>query len=102
MKKYKKYYIGLLPDSNKIKGKNPNQRIQNYAKNLGDKKDKRDFLILQKFIDKKLFDAAKIMFWDLDTAVRDTFYNVYTNNEKNKLAKVQLMSIFEIEKKEII
>lgn len=100
-KKSKKVYsIGLAPNNGPFVGATAEKRIKNYAVGLQTEKDADaySFLNLLRFIESDTSEEAKNKFWDMDTSVRDTFYNVYTNNDKDKNARSKLLKICEIQR----
>lgn len=95
-----KYYysIGLSPNHGPFKGKTAEERIKFYIAGLlkENDKDAYPFSKLKNFIEKNMIIETKAAFWDMDTSVRDTFYNVYTNDEKDIQAKNKLAKMCEI------
>ncbi len=87
--------IGLLPETGPFKGATPRERVLNYARGL--KLEGSNFKLLQKLLDGKIYDEALELFWDMDTAVRDTFINAYTNNQRSERAIKELEEILEIQ-----
>lgn len=95
--------IGLRPaDTTGIKGRTAENRIINLCRALKagndtDRKDARDIKNVLDFLMEGEGTKAQIAYRDLDTAVRDTFVQAYTNEYTNRRAVAHLEKTLQIE-----
>lgn len=100
MKKKRRYYwIGLYPDEGPFRGNTPEKRIREYALGLMKEKsqDGKSFLQLQKFINMNSVEMARNLYCDMDTSVRDTFFNAFTNNFRDEKATKKIIKILDLQ-----